>query len=163
MILNQPTGKVVGDYSQSRRIRPAQATRGAWGGPVAADQLTFSSFWWSRKLGLRWADPDFRQPGGHPRPQAGTHRPRLHRLLRLERRPARKRTAAAIVVSRSAAAGLAGTRARPQPVGGAAAPHVAAPPDPRRGSGRSVFELSGNGGLPNGESRRFTLPPHPLQ
>jgi len=25
------------------------------GGPVALDQLTFSSFWWSKKLGLRWA------------------------------------------------------------------------------------------------------------
>jgi putative transcriptional regulator len=25
------------------------------GGPVAVDQLTFSSFWWSKKLGLRWA------------------------------------------------------------------------------------------------------------
>jgi putative transcriptional regulator len=55
LILNQPTGKIVGDFLQGEEFAPLQQLQVHLGGPVAQDQLTFSSFWWSRKLGLRWA------------------------------------------------------------------------------------------------------------
>lgn len=55
LILNQPTGKTVGDFLHGEEFAALQQLQVHHGGPVAEDQLTFSSFWWSKKLGLRWA------------------------------------------------------------------------------------------------------------
>lgn len=55
LILNHPTGKVVGDFLTDPEFEPLRNLAVHDGGPVANDQLTFSSFWWSKKLGLRWA------------------------------------------------------------------------------------------------------------
>jgi putative transcriptional regulator len=55
LILNQPTGKTVGDFLHGEEFTLLQQLQVHLGGPVAQDQLTFSSFWWSKKLGLRWA------------------------------------------------------------------------------------------------------------
>ena len=55
LILNHPTGKVVGDYLHDQEFAPLRGLAVHEGGPVAHDQLTFSSFWWSKKTGLRWA------------------------------------------------------------------------------------------------------------
>ena len=55
LILNQPTGKTVGDFLQGDDFTPLRQLAVHTGGPVAQDQLTFSSFWWSKKQGLRWA------------------------------------------------------------------------------------------------------------
>ena len=55
LILNHPTGKTVGDYLVGEDFAPLQKLVVHDGGPVAHDQLTFSSFWWSPKKGLRWA------------------------------------------------------------------------------------------------------------
>ena len=54
-IINQPTGKVVGDFLQDEQFTALRQLAVHEGGPVAHDQLTFASFWWSKKLGLRWA------------------------------------------------------------------------------------------------------------
>lgn len=55
LILNHPIGKVVGDFLKDAEFGPLKKLAVHEGGPVAHDQLTFSSFWWSKKLGLRWA------------------------------------------------------------------------------------------------------------
>ena len=55
LILNHPTGKVVGDLLHGSEFNQIRHLAVHEGGPVAQDQLTFSSFWWSKKLGLRWA------------------------------------------------------------------------------------------------------------
>ncbi len=55
LILNQPTGKLVGDYLTAPEFAPLSRIPVFTGGPVAREQLTFSAFWWSRKEGLRWA------------------------------------------------------------------------------------------------------------
>lgn len=55
LILNHPTGKTVGDFLPGEDFAPLRQLPVHAGGPVARDQLTFSSFWWSKKLGLRWA------------------------------------------------------------------------------------------------------------
>jgi putative transcriptional regulator len=55
MIINHPTGKVVGDFLKGPEFIGLQNLAVHQGGPVLHDQLTFSSFWWSRKLGLRWS------------------------------------------------------------------------------------------------------------
>lgn len=55
MILNHPTGKVVGDLLKGPEFLGLQHLAVHEGGPVLHDQLTFVSFWWSRKLGLRWS------------------------------------------------------------------------------------------------------------
>jgi putative transcriptional regulator len=55
LILNHPTGKTVGDFLLGDDFTPLRQLAVHTGGPVAMDQLTFSSFWWSKKLGLRWA------------------------------------------------------------------------------------------------------------
>ena len=55
LILNQPTGKVVGDLLQGPEFASLRHLPVHEGGPVAHEQLTFSSFWWSKKLGLRWS------------------------------------------------------------------------------------------------------------
>ena len=55
LIINHPIGKVVGDFLSGEEFESIRHLAVHGGGPVATDQLTFSSFWWSRKLGLRWA------------------------------------------------------------------------------------------------------------
>lgn len=55
VILNHPTGRVVGDLLHDPIFKPLRQLAVHNGGPVDQDQLTFSSFWWSPKLGLRWA------------------------------------------------------------------------------------------------------------
>lgn len=55
LIINQPTGKTVGDFLKSPEFSALKHLAVHKGGPVSDDQLTFSSFWWSKKLGLRWA------------------------------------------------------------------------------------------------------------
>jgi len=55
LILNHPTGKTVGELLTGKEFGPLQHLPVHDGGPVAQDELTFTSFWWSRKLGLRWA------------------------------------------------------------------------------------------------------------
>jgi putative transcriptional regulator len=55
LILNHPTGKIVGDLLDVEEFAPLRQLAVHDGGPVARDQLTFSSFWWSQKSGLRWA------------------------------------------------------------------------------------------------------------
>lgn len=55
LVLNHPTGKTVGDFLVGDDFAPLRQLAVHTGGPVALDQLTFSSFWWSKKLGLRWA------------------------------------------------------------------------------------------------------------
>ena len=55
LILNQPTGKTVGDYLVGEDFALLRQLAVHDGGPVARDQLTFSSLWWSPKQGLRWA------------------------------------------------------------------------------------------------------------
>ncbi len=55
LVLNRPTGKIVGDFLQDKSFSPLSQLTVHEGGPVAMDQLTFTSFWWSKKLGLRWA------------------------------------------------------------------------------------------------------------
>jgi putative transcriptional regulator len=54
LILNHPTGKTVGDFLTDDAFSPLRQLAVHDGGPVSRDQLTFSSFWWSTKLGLRW-------------------------------------------------------------------------------------------------------------
>lgn len=55
LILNHPTGKTVGDLLPAEDFAPLRQLAVHEGGPVSRDQLTFSSFWWSKKTGLRWA------------------------------------------------------------------------------------------------------------
>ncbi|RYD36833.1 MAG: YqgE/AlgH family protein, partial [Verrucomicrobiaceae bacterium] len=53
LILNQPTGKTVGDFLNDEVFAPLKQLAVHQGGPVSRDQLTFSSFWWSPKQGLK--------------------------------------------------------------------------------------------------------------
>jgi len=55
LILNQPTGRVVGDFLTDDEFTPLRNLPVYDGGPVMREQMVFFSFWWSRKLGLRWA------------------------------------------------------------------------------------------------------------
>lgn len=55
LILNQPTGRVVGDFLKGSEFTTLRHLAVHSGGPVMREQMTFSSFWWSKKLGLRWA------------------------------------------------------------------------------------------------------------
>lgn len=55
LILNHPTGRVVGDFLTSGEFTPLRNLAVHEGGPVMREQMTFFSFWWSKKLGLRWA------------------------------------------------------------------------------------------------------------
>ncbi len=55
LILNHPTGKTVGEFLPDEFFAPLRQIAVHEGGPVDTDQLTFSSFWWSKKTGLRWA------------------------------------------------------------------------------------------------------------
>lgn len=55
LILNHPCGKVVGDFLTGKEFAPLRHLAVHQGGPVLHDQLTFSSFWWTKKRGLHWA------------------------------------------------------------------------------------------------------------
>lgn len=55
LILNHPTGKTVGDFLKGDEFASLRHLSVYEGGPVAQEQLTFSSFWWSKQRGLRWA------------------------------------------------------------------------------------------------------------
>ncbi len=55
LVLNQPTGKVLGDYLKGSEFSSLRHLPVHRGGPVMMEQLTFSSFWWSPKNGLSWA------------------------------------------------------------------------------------------------------------
>lgn len=55
MVLNRPTGKVVGDLLHGEEFEPLKKIPVLAGGPVMCDQLTFSALWWTPKRGLNWA------------------------------------------------------------------------------------------------------------
>ncbi len=55
LILNHPSGKTVGDLLPADQFAPLRNLPVHNGGPVEPSQLTFSAFWWSKKLGLRWS------------------------------------------------------------------------------------------------------------
>lgn len=54
LILNQPTGQVVGDFLKDESFAPLQRIDVHRGGPVSREHLTFSAFWWQESK-LRWA------------------------------------------------------------------------------------------------------------
>lgn len=55
LILNHPTGRVVGDFITEEDFGPLKRIAVHQGGPVSPEQLTFSAFWWHQKAGLKWA------------------------------------------------------------------------------------------------------------
>ena len=55
LILNHPTGQVLGEFLKGEEFIALRHLPVHQGGPVMREQLTFSSFWWSKKLGLRCA------------------------------------------------------------------------------------------------------------
>lgn len=55
LILNHPTGHVVGELLTDESFAALRNLSVYEGGPVDRDQLTFSAFWWSHQEGLRWA------------------------------------------------------------------------------------------------------------
>lgn len=55
LVLNRPTGKVVGDLLQGEGFEPLKNVPVFAAGPVMADQLMFCSLWWTPKRGLNWA------------------------------------------------------------------------------------------------------------
>lgn len=55
LVLNRPTGKVVGDLLQGDAFEPLKNIPVLAGGPVMQDQLMFCSLWWTPKRGLNWA------------------------------------------------------------------------------------------------------------
>lgn len=55
LILNHPTGHVVGDLIKDDSFNALRNLPVYDGGPVARDQLSFSALWWNHQQGLRWA------------------------------------------------------------------------------------------------------------
>ncbi len=55
LILNHPTGRVVGDFLSDQDLDQLSRIPVYNGGPVAREHLTFSAFWWNKKSGFRWA------------------------------------------------------------------------------------------------------------
>ncbi|MFM2296798.1 MAG: hypothetical protein RL117_505 [Verrucomicrobiota bacterium] len=55
LILNQPSGQVVGDVLQDASFHPLRHLSVHHAGPVADDQLFFAALWWDGKKGLRLA------------------------------------------------------------------------------------------------------------
>lgn len=55
LVLNHPTDRVVGHFLKGKEFASLRQLTVHEGGPVAHDQLTFSSFWWTQKRGLHWA------------------------------------------------------------------------------------------------------------
>lgn len=54
IILNHPTDKTLGDIVQNNALESLSHIPVHQGGPVAPDQLTFSSLWWDESQGLKW-------------------------------------------------------------------------------------------------------------
>ncbi|MBM3863033.1 MAG: YqgE/AlgH family protein [Verrucomicrobia bacterium] len=54
-ILNHPTGKLAGEFLKGDEFAALRQLEVHHGGPVASDQMTFASFWWQPKSGLRWS------------------------------------------------------------------------------------------------------------
>ena len=55
LILNHPTGHVVGEVLKDNAFSVLRNLPVYDGGPFDRDQLTFSAFWWNHQQGLRWA------------------------------------------------------------------------------------------------------------
>lgn len=56
LVLNQPTGHIVGDLLKESNFSPLRKIAVHQGGPVSREHLTFSAFWWHpEKHELRWA------------------------------------------------------------------------------------------------------------
>lgn len=55
IILNQPSGKTVGQYLSDPAFAPLARIPVHIGGPVARQQLTFSALWWTQDRELRFA------------------------------------------------------------------------------------------------------------
>ncbi len=55
LILNSPTGQVVGDVLQDAAFHPLRHLSVHQAGPVADDQLFFAALWWEDTHGLRLA------------------------------------------------------------------------------------------------------------
>jgi Putative transcriptional regulator len=55
LILNHPTGHVVGELIKDEHFNALRHLPVYDGGPVDRDQLTFSALWWNHHHGLRWA------------------------------------------------------------------------------------------------------------
>ncbi|MFT4175770.1 MAG: YqgE/AlgH family protein [Luteolibacter sp.] len=55
LILNHPTGNVVGDFLKGKDFVSLKHLPVHTGGPVSPDQLTFSAFWRTPERGLEWA------------------------------------------------------------------------------------------------------------
>ncbi len=55
LILNHPTGRMVGDFVTDKDLGQLRRIPVHEGGPVGREHLTFSAFWWNKKSGLRWA------------------------------------------------------------------------------------------------------------
>jgi putative transcriptional regulator len=53
LILNHPTGKVVGDLLKEQLFHPLRNISVHRGGPVADNNLFFAALWWEQKNGLR--------------------------------------------------------------------------------------------------------------
>lgn len=55
LILNHPTGHVVGELIKNSDFDALRHLQVYDGGPVERDQLTFSALWWNHQQGLKWA------------------------------------------------------------------------------------------------------------
>lgn len=53
LILNQPTGQVVGDLLTAKQFHPLRHIGVHRGGPVSQNQLFFAALWWEPPQGLR--------------------------------------------------------------------------------------------------------------
>ena len=72
VILNQPTGRVVGDYLPDKVFEPLRQVAVHKGGPVTPDQLTFIAFWWHPKTGLCWENRISHESAIHHTHRLGT-------------------------------------------------------------------------------------------
>jgi len=55
LVLNQPSGRSVGDFLRDEEFAPLARIAVHVGGPVAREHLTFAAFWWNDDRGLRFA------------------------------------------------------------------------------------------------------------
>lgn len=55
LILNQPSGRCVGDFLSDSQFDALSRIAVHVGGPVARHHLTFSALWWTGEKGLRFA------------------------------------------------------------------------------------------------------------
>jgi putative transcriptional regulator len=53
LILNQPTGQIVGDLLKEKAFHPLRHIGIHYGGPVSQNQLFFAALWWESSQGLR--------------------------------------------------------------------------------------------------------------